>query len=221
MGGNYTTGLLWALEALAWDAEHLTRVVIILGELAARDPGGNWANRPANSLSTILLPWFPQTCAPLPKRRAAIVTLLREFPDVAWKLLLTLLPSSHGVSTGSYKPKWRETIPGDWSGGVTRHDYWEQIEAYSELAIGAAAHDPAKLADLIDRLDDFPATMRGGILAYLRTEAVVSMPEQDRLPMWTKVNDLVAKHRKFADADWAITPQEVNTIAEIADHLRA
>ena len=51
MGGNYMTGLLWALETLAWDAEYLTRVVVILGELAARDPGGNWANRPANSLS--------------------------------------------------------------------------------------------------------------------------------------------------------------------------
>lgn len=50
MGDNYMTGLLWALETLAWDAEYLTRVVVILGELAARDPGGNWANRPANSL---------------------------------------------------------------------------------------------------------------------------------------------------------------------------
>jgi len=56
MGNNYLTGLLWALETLAWDAEYLTRVVVILGELAARDPGGNWANRPANSLAEILLP---------------------------------------------------------------------------------------------------------------------------------------------------------------------
>ena len=56
MGDNYMTGLLWALDILAWDAEYLIRVVVILGELAARDPGGNWANRPANSLATILLP---------------------------------------------------------------------------------------------------------------------------------------------------------------------
>ena len=104
MGRNYTTGLLWSLETLAWDAEYLTRVVVLLGELAARDPGGSWANRPANSLSTILLPWLPQTCAPVQKRQTAVATLLTELPDIAWKLLLDLLPSSHQVSHGSNKP---------------------------------------------------------------------------------------------------------------------
>jgi hypothetical protein len=42
-GGNYMTGLLWALEILAWSEESITRVVLILGELASLDPGGNWA----------------------------------------------------------------------------------------------------------------------------------------------------------------------------------
>jgi hypothetical protein len=58
-GRNYMTGLLWALETLAWDDEYLMQVVMILGELAAKDPGGNWGNRPDKSLWTILLPWFP------------------------------------------------------------------------------------------------------------------------------------------------------------------
>ena len=46
------TGLLWALETLAWHSDHLARVTVILGELAEIDPGGNWTNRPANSLAT-------------------------------------------------------------------------------------------------------------------------------------------------------------------------
>jgi hypothetical protein len=46
-GRNYMTGLLWALEGLAWAEEHLVRVAVILAELASHDPGGNWANRPA------------------------------------------------------------------------------------------------------------------------------------------------------------------------------
>jgi hypothetical protein len=219
MGGNYTTGLLWALETLAWDPEYFTQAVVILGELAARDPGGNWANRPANSLSTILLPWFPQTCAPLSKRQAAVATLLREYPKVAWKLLLTLLPSSHGTSFGSYKPKWRETIPDDWSAGVTNREYWEQIQAYTELAISAAKRDSSRLADLIDRLDELPPPGREQVLAHLRSDTVVSMSEPNRLPVWTKLNDLVSKHRRFVDANWAMTPEEVNVIATIADHL--
>ena len=97
-GRNYMTGLLWALETLAWDPDLLSRVVLCLGGLAARDPGGNWANRPGNSLTTILLPWLPQTCAPIAKRVAALSALIAEHPDIGWKLLVSLLPKPHSIS---------------------------------------------------------------------------------------------------------------------------
>jgi hypothetical protein len=219
MGSNYMTGLLWALKTLAWDAEYITRVVVILGELATRDPGGNWANRPANSLATILLPWLPQTCAPVPKRRAAVETLLKECLEVAWKLLLSLLPNWYQVSLGSHKPAWREMIADDWSKGVTQQEYWEQIAAYAELAIRAAKNDLSKLIDLIDRMNDLPSLERRQLLAHLNSDPVVSLPQVDRLRLWTKLVDLVAKHKKFADAEWAMEPEAVNEIAEIAERL--
>ena len=62
-GSNYISGLLWSLETLAWHQDFLTRVIVVLGDLASIDPGGNWANRPVNSLRNILLPWHVQTCA--------------------------------------------------------------------------------------------------------------------------------------------------------------
>jgi hypothetical protein len=220
MGSNYLTGLLWALETLAWDAEYLPRVVVILGELAVRDPGGNWANRPANSLAEILLPWLPQTCAPLPKRRAAVETLLKEHPEVAWKLLLSLLPSAHQVSSYSRKPAWREIIADDWSSSVTHREYWEQIAAYADLAIKAAKDDLSKLSDLIDRVKDLPLPERQQLLAHLSSDAVVSLPQADRLRLWTALVDLVAKHRKFANAAWAMEPEAVNEIAAIAERLK-
>ncbi|MHB9011618.1 MAG: hypothetical protein ACYC49_05245 [Ignavibacteriaceae bacterium] len=107
-GWNYTTGLLWALEALAWDETFLVNVTVLLGELSSIDPGGNWVNRPANSLTTIFLPWKPQTKASFEKRKVAIQTLNREFPDVTWKLLLSLLPSQHQITSGTYKPRFRK-----------------------------------------------------------------------------------------------------------------
>ena len=87
-GSNYISGLLWALETLAWHPDFLTRVIVILGDLTSIDPGGNWANRPANSFVNILLPWHVQTCASMEKRKVAVETLLHEQPEVAWKLLL-------------------------------------------------------------------------------------------------------------------------------------
>lgn len=218
-GSNYMTGILWALETLAWDAEYLTRVVIILGELATRDPGGNWTNRPSNSLTTIFLPWLPQTCASVENRKVAVETLNRELPIIAWKLLLALLPRSHQVSSGSRKPAWRETIPDEWLKSVTHREYWKQIAAYTELAISAAKQDISKLAELIDRMDDLSPPALDQLLAHLRSDTVVSMPQADRLRLWTELVDLVSKHRKFADAEWAMKLEVVNEIAAVAESI--
>lgn len=44
------TGLLWALEALAWDPKYLSDSALTLAKLARVDPGGKLTNRPLNSL---------------------------------------------------------------------------------------------------------------------------------------------------------------------------
>lgn len=218
-GRNYTTGLLWALETLAWADEYLTRVVIILGELAARDPGGNWGNRPANSLWTILLPWFPQTVATVAKRRAAVATLQAELPDVAWKLLLNLLPQSQQSSSMTRKPAWRKIIPDDWKEGVTNQDYWEQITAYAEMAVSQAKQERSKLATLVDYFDNLPPAAREELLSYLDSGEIISLREEERLSIWNQLTDLISKHRKYAEAEWAMPSDEVNRIAAVADRL--
>ena len=60
-GGSFVTGLLWAMESLAWSGDYLIRVCGIIPNLSSLNTGGQWYNRPENSLITILLPWFPQT----------------------------------------------------------------------------------------------------------------------------------------------------------------
>jgi hypothetical protein len=219
MGSNYMSGLLWALETLAWEAEHLPRVVLLLGELAAIDPGGQWGNRPSNSLATILLPWLPQTCAPIEKRLAAVAALMNEFPEVGWKLLLSLLPSSHQTSTETSKPAWRESIPDDWAGRVSRGEYAAQVTAYTESAIAAARTNPTRLAQLLDHLDDLSQPAQDTILTYLATDAVGSLPTTDQYELWTKLTALVIKHRKYVDADWALPSERVDQIAKVAERL--
>jgi len=218
-GSNYITGLLWGLETLAWDGNYLTRVVIILGELAAMDPGGNWANRPANSLSTILLPWFPQTCATIPKRKIAVESLIKELPDVAWKLLLHLLPSFQQLTFNSHKPIWREIIPEDWTDGATRKEYWEQITAYADMSIKVAGNNLPKIIDLIDRLGDLPPPARDQLLTYLNSDSVVAMPQSERTRLWDELTDFVTKHRKFANAKWSLKPEVVNEIDKVAQRM--
>ena len=218
-GWNYMSGLLWALENLAWHPDYLTRVILILGDLASIDPGGNWANRPSNSLADILLPWHLQTCAPMEKRKAAVEALLQEQPEAGWKLLLALLPHSHGATSGCHRPAWRNLIPADWEGTVTRREYWDQITIYADMAIRIAKSHTEKLNELIDRFSDLPKPAHDNLIAHLASETVTNLPEVQRLPLWEALTNLVRKHRKFVDAGWAMTEDIVVKIEETANAL--
>jgi hypothetical protein len=94
-------GLLWALEGIAWEEAYLSRTTVVLAEIAAHDPGGNWANRPSNSLTDIFLPRMPHTLASVEKRQAALKIICTEQPEVAWKLLESLLPNQHLTTTSN------------------------------------------------------------------------------------------------------------------------
>jgi hypothetical protein len=218
-GNNYMTGLLWALETLAWDEQYLVQVTVILGNLASHDPGGNWGNRPANSLMTIFLPWLPQTVASIEKRKAAVLTLQKEFPAIAWKLLLNLLPNQHQTSMGCRKPVWRKIIPDNWGKGITNEEYWKQISAYADIAVEAAKDDIAKLKELITHLDNLTGPSFEKLLAHLESEKVINRSEEDRTPLWIALKDFILKHRRYADAKWALNPELVGKIEQLAKNL--
>lgn len=197
-------------------------MTVILGRLAEIDPHrGNWAHRPENSLTTIFLPWLPQTCAPIAIRKVAVEALLQECPEVAWKLLLTLLPSSHQITSGSRKPSWRDFIPLDHSEKVSKKEYFEQVAIYANLAVQGAKTNLKKLSELIDRLDDLPPPAHNEILAHLTSAAVLDLAESEKVELWEALIDLVIKHRKFADAHWAMPIDQVDRIAEVAESLKS
>jgi hypothetical protein len=218
-GGNYISGLLWALETLAWDEKYLVRVSVILGDLASHDPGGNWVNRPANSLTTIFLPWLPQTKATIEKRKIAIQTLKAEFPEVAWKVLVSLLPNKHQMSMGSRKPIWHETIPDDRTKKVTSQDYWDQISSYAGIAVEMAKEDIAKLNELIKHLDSLPQAYFNTILEFLASTEITSKSESERLTLWNTLVKFILRHKRHADAEWALSPELVEKIDKTAEKI--
>ena len=220
-GGNYLTGLLWGLETLAWSPEHLAQVAVILADLASIDPGGNWRNRPANSLADIFLPWHVQTTASFEKRQAALKTVLKEQSAVGWKLLLGLCPHNHASTTGCRQPTWRDYIPKDWKDEVSQTEYWEQITAYTELLVGIAKESVEKLDELIRHLPNLPLPAHDSLLNYLRSQEIVNLPESERLPLWESLDKIVRQHRKAAaaDAQWALPEQALLKIEETANAL--
>jgi hypothetical protein len=218
-GENYMSGLLWALEALAWDDKFLVKVCVILGELATHDPGGQWANRPANSLTNILLPWYPQTTASIEKRKASLKNLQREFPMIAWNLLLNLLPNQQQITIGTYKPAWRNTIPDNWKEGVSRQEYWEQVSFYADLAVTMATNDLNRLNNLITRLDDLPQPAFDKVLELLSSEYISSMPEDERLETWNVLLEFNLKHKSNSNTEWTLSGEIISKIESIVASL--
>ena len=218
-GRNYLTGLLWALEALAWKEEYLVRVTLVLGELAKFDPGGNWANRPINSLTTIFLPWHPQTIASIEKRIVAIYTLNNEASEIAWKLILKLLPNWGQTTTGSNKPIWRDYIPDDWAEGVTIGEYNSQILNYALLATEISKNNILSLVDLVGYLNKVPSQVFDRIIDNISSDKILTLPEDVRLPLWNELIKFTNKNEKYADADWALDALLLSRIKETAEKI--
>lgn len=69
------SGILWALENLAWSPATLERAVLILSKLAELPIEDNWVNKPIESLRSIFRSWMPQTAANLDMRVAVLERL--------------------------------------------------------------------------------------------------------------------------------------------------
>ena len=218
-GSCYMTGVLWGLERLAWNPEFLSRVTLILGELASIDPGGNWGNRPANSLIAIFLPWYPQTIATVQQRINAIKTLNTEFSDIAWDLLIALLPSKHQTTSGTAKPVYRNYIPNDWKKNVSKKEYVEQVLFCSDYLIEQAQNDIIRVKQLLKDISSLPIDSLNKYLDLLDAKFVMSAKENDKNLLWEELKSLIARHKHFANSDWAIKGNNLHRLENIANKL--
>jgi len=218
-GRNYMCGLLWALEGLAWSPDYLSRVAVVLADLASIDPGGSWANRPIRSLVNIFLPWHVQTAAKFDKRKAAIKAVIKNQPKIGWSLLLELLPQGCQTTIGTCRPIWRDFIPLDWKDGVFQYEYLEQTTALSELAIDLAKEDVDKFIELIERLSNLPKNAYDFILDHCLSDRIINLPEEKRDLVWEKLDEIVRRHRKFSDTNWALPEEKLCKIKNLADSL--
>ncbi|MCI0553783.1 MAG: hypothetical protein L0287_22775, partial [Anaerolineae bacterium] len=166
-----------------------------------------------------MLPWLPQTLASVEKRKVAVRTILNEWPDIAWNMIIQLLPGQHQTSSGSHKPSWRKTIPDDWEKGVTHQEYWQQASFYAELAVAAAGQDTARLSALIDHFDNLPKPAFDQLLQALASQPISELPEEQRLLIWDHLTKFTNKHRRFSDAKWALPDELITRIEQVAEQL--
>jgi len=218
-GGTYSMGIRWSLETLAWEEQYLVRVCIALARISSSDGGSKSNANFEDSIATILLPWLPQTTASIDKRKVSVNTLLKEFPEVAWRILFVLLPGKHQTSHGTHKPSWRDSIPVEWDKKVSQKDYLKQCSYFAKILVSMALDDIDKITELVSNLNNIPQPSFDKVLEYLSSNEIMQKPEEQRLMVWRKLVGFTSDHRRFSEADWTLNSETVSRIEEIAAKL--
>ncbi|WP_086664253.1 hypothetical protein [Lentzea kentuckyensis] len=208
-------GFVRALEVLAWSVDYFDDAVDVLANLAALDPGGRWANRPARSLEEIFSCWHPETSVSATHRLKALKRLQRAQPRHTRELLIELIPSVHPSLMPHQGPKYR-----DWKREqqVTSEQLHENVAGVVELLLADADADPARLLPLVNKLDRISSTHRKALVVKLAA-ARSSADDSVRARLADALRLQVGQHREFADSDWALSDAELTAFERILSTL--
>jgi hypothetical protein len=208
------TGLLWALETLAWQPEYLARVSKILIELAANDPGGQLVNRPLNSLTEIFLLWHPQTKASLDQRIEIFNMLQEKRRDVTSELLINLIPSPRSTATGTHKPKWRDDGAINDPRPTNKEIKRGGIEII-EILLENVGSNIKIWEEIFEKLHNFPPKLRNKSFNLLDSLSPDNLNYSENNALWKTLREFISKHRSFPDADWTLPEQDIEPFEKL------
>lgn len=208
------TGLLWALETLAWNPDYLNRASMLLAQLCEIDPGGKLSNRPKNSLREIFLPWNPQTAASVDQRLHTLDLLLKKEPNVSWELLCKLLPEFNSIGRNTYKPKYRNWTP-DYQREVLVAERERVTLEIINLLTSKVGVSGARWSQIIKAVPMLPLESFDIAIKELSNIVDLEIDSADKVMIWDSLRNLISKHRSFRTADWALTEEQIVRIEEV------
>ena len=144
------SGILWALERIAWNPQYLVRVVLVLADLSRTKIDDNWGNKPINSLAAIFRWWVPQTAAPIDERIGALEKLCDRFPDVGWQICIQQF-QFHPLGAFSERPLWRNDAAGAGE-PLSGKEPMRFVRRALDLVIGWPRQDETTLGELVESL---------------------------------------------------------------------
>lgn len=208
------TGVLWALEMLAWSRAHFARVAKTLAQLAEMDPGGQVSNRPIESLKSFFLPWIRFSEASDSHRLETIKMLLNTVPTEGWKLLVGVYPTSHGHVTNRHPPSWRPWGQ-DGAPQPTRGEYNLFVGALERLLLGSVGTNINRWSDLVRIISGLSAESRQDAIELLSvdTDALRQHPDAGRLR--ASLREVLHHHNSYPEAAWVMDQSDIRALEAV------
>jgi hypothetical protein len=209
-GGAHHTNLLWGLEELAWSPRYLGRVAGLLATLARLDPGGRYQNRPKNSLLSIFRLWMPQTSVPLDQRLLVLDRLRKSEPQIAWNLMLQLLPGGYDIAMPSPQARWRD-FAGEKPEVITYDLLGKAASAIATRLLKDVGTNVEMWQAIFEVYSKLPPEMRARTIEQFLTLAT-SFVGGEQLELWGTLRNLLHRNRSFRDAQWALDEDQLEGI---------
>jgi hypothetical protein len=191
-----------------------------LARLAEIDPIGRRGNSPKNSLVTILLPWKPQHSETMQNAAQALRMLHPISPTVTWDVCIALLPTSHGVTSPTPTPTYREH-PGERK--LTGEEYWVFVSQILQMMIEWAEKNASRWASLMKA---YPEVRRGyPEVGQLITDALTqlnidTLSEADKSIIHDAFLKQISQHRQFPEAEWTLPDIDLECLESLQERFK-
>lgn len=194
-GGPARSGLLWALEGLAWNPKTLSSTALILARLSEVEIKDNWSNKPMASLEAIFCVWMPQTAAGHDDRLRVLRLLKDKHPRVAWKVCISQLHQGQRVGHHSQKPRFRA----DGFGFGEPIGTWGPIMAFVreivEIVLTWTNPNSEMVLDLVEHLHDFSDDDQARVWQIVEAWAASGVSDQEKTTLREKLRVTVLSRR--------------------------
>jgi hypothetical protein len=211
------TGLLWALEGLAWLPEYLREVGLILLQLSRLDPGGNLLNRPINSISEIFKSWHYQTLTPFQDRMEILKDITEQEKEQGWTLLIRMLPTHHQSGSPTHKMRWR-IFEENLNLCYTYEEIGDTHSYVLSLLLDQFDNNEGKFSQLIEKSVNLSPRDRKTVLEWV--EKNYSKVQQSEYTAWEIIRKILNRHRSHPDAEWALYEPELKKYEVLYDKLK-
>ena len=226
LGSHLHTGLLRALEVLAWSPDHLGRVVSVLARLDLVDPESELrpvegersrvAHRPLSVLKAIFRSWLPETSVTLDERLVVLDGLRESHGIVAWNVMISMLPESHAVGYPTSRPSVREWAVNA-GRGVGRTERARTVAEIVVRLLEDAGLSGRRWAEVLGRVDVLPPAEHDLVVLCLEALEVGALGDDDRNAIWTGLRSIVARHRTYSRAKWAMSEAYVTRLDQVRE----
>src|SRR5690606_7244602 len=154
------------------------------------------------------------TAARLEERLRALDRLRTSQSDVAWVVMLSMLPEHHAAAFPSAKPAFR-----DWALDAGQPATYGEIARTTREVVGRLREDAgtsgASCAELVQRIPMLPTEESEAVVNDLETLDLDALGEADRAAIWSGLRELVSQHRAFRSAEWAMPEEYVQRLDQL------